>query len=143
MKKEKISRGFTLVELLITIAIIALLAGISLTFLTGARNKSFDANVKTNLVNMRTQVELFASNNDWKYDGVCASEKPKTQFDEAVRNGQAGSCLDASDGWIAIVKLKSANNKYYCIDNTNFSGELVSNSIDLNTLPYPCSSIAP
>ncbi|MFA6476551.1 MAG: type II secretion system protein [Candidatus Paceibacterota bacterium] len=58
MDNIKRKRGFTLIELLVVIAIIGLLSGIVLTFINSARLSAKDARIKTNVKNIKTQLEI-------------------------------------------------------------------------------------
>jgi len=69
MKTNK-KLGFTLIELLVVIAIIGLLSSVVLASLSSAREKAKVANIKQNLANMMSQVEL-ARNTDGDYSGAC------------------------------------------------------------------------
>lgn len=57
------SKGFTLIELLVVIAIIGILSSIVLASLSSARTKGEDVAIQSTLSSMRTQAELFYSNN--------------------------------------------------------------------------------
>src|SRR3989344_2720263 len=60
-------RGFTLIELLVVIAIIGILSSIVLVSLGNARSKGVDAGVQGNLNTIRTQAEIYASDNQNSY----------------------------------------------------------------------------
>ena len=52
-------RGFTLVELLVVIAIIGILASIVLVSLSTARNRAYDAEIQSELSQVRADAELY------------------------------------------------------------------------------------
>ena len=60
-------RAFTLLELLVVVAIIGLLSAITLAFLNESRAKGSDTAVKKALAEARTQAEVFYSVNDGRY----------------------------------------------------------------------------
>ena len=59
MKKQNSSRGFTLVELLIVISIIAILTGIIITGLTASKSKSRDAQRISDLNQIQLALEQY------------------------------------------------------------------------------------
>ncbi len=72
--QKVINRGFTLIELLVVIAIIGILASIVLVSLGSARSKGADAGIKGDLDSIRTQMEVYSSNNSNSYNNACTGD---------------------------------------------------------------------
>lgn len=60
---KKIQQAFTLIELLIVIAIIGLLSSLLLPNIAGAQNKAKEAAVKAIMFNLQTELETFQIDN--------------------------------------------------------------------------------
>jgi prepilin-type N-terminal cleavage/methylation domain-containing protein len=56
--------GFTIVELLIVIVVIAILAAISVVTYTGIQNRANDSSVQSDIKNLAKQFELYRAEND-------------------------------------------------------------------------------
>ncbi len=125
---NKFSKGFTLIELLVVIGIIGILSGIILSSLQNSRKKAQDAAIKEEMHNLRTVIELYASNNNHKYatgnlippaDGIvntaCGDLNPATPGDEWYASDPSVQPL--------ITKLKErANNNLWCsINGRNYN----------------------
>lgn len=67
MVQSKNGAGFTLIELLVVMAIIGILAGLSLTSFNTAQKSSRDTRRKSDLYQYKVTLEAYASNNNGKY----------------------------------------------------------------------------
>ncbi|OQY08994.1 MAG: hypothetical protein B6I28_03790 [Fusobacteriia bacterium 4572_132] len=70
MKNKKGNKGFTLIELMIVVAIIALLASVALPKFANTTDAAKAANVQGNLANLRKAISMFkAKNGDYPTTG--------------------------------------------------------------------------
>ena len=130
MKKEK---GFTLIELIVVIAIFGILAAITLAFLSKPGAQASDASVKANLLSIRKQSEIYylesnsyGENFTECNDGVFSDPKVTEALNE-IQNNINGSiaCNTSASGatWaISVNKLKSAG-VVWCVDSAGNSKE--------------------
>ena len=122
-------KGFTLVEMLVVIAVIGILSATALTALGPARNKAKDARIISGLNQVRAIAEtLYVS--DYSVLGVGDIGDADANFGTlAVDIGANGGNLiltkDAnSAGYAAYSKLASDSAKYFCVDSTGFAGQV-------------------
>ena len=134
LKKEK---GFTLIELLVVVAIIGLLASITLGDLSSARKKGDDTAVKSNLATMRSVGEIFYLDNSNSYlppggstfgiatcptynvAGTNMLSKDKiiaSSIAEAVLRGNDSACYNSGSVWAVAVGLKLTPATSWCVD---------------------------
>jgi prepilin-type N-terminal cleavage/methylation domain-containing protein len=114
-------RGFTLIELLVVIAIIGILAAMILTSLAAARVRARDAVRKSDLNQIATALEVYASDNEGTYPAAnAAAEKWSVGFGAALNK------LVTSKAISAAVKPPRSTDTYGYITNkaaeTLFSG---------------------
>ena len=103
-------RAFTLIELLVVIAIIGILAAIVLVSLRSARDSAYDAEIKSELEQVRAAAEIHYSNNG-SYTGFsvpsglepprCSNSYPNynatTSVDDFVMSAEL--CAEAGQSW--------------------------------------------
>lgn len=121
--KMKISKGFTIIELLVVVAIIAVLTGIVLVNVTSYINKGKDSAVQGNLSSLLTNQAVYYDTNG-SYTGGCASAAVVAALAAADRafdgNGTAGEVTDCAETaalFAACGQLK-VSDAYFCVDST-------------------------
>jgi len=131
MRKGK---GFTLVELLIVIAIVGILASIILASMQSSRNRAKDSAIIQSLRDLRSVAELHYNEN-YTYVGVCNSAD-NTITDtgnfgrlEGYVNENIGTgvltCNDDLSGYAVIADLHNGN--CWCVDYQG-AGEVIPSS---------------
>ena len=133
--KKNYKKGFTLIEILVVIAIIGILSSIVLASLSSARSKGEDAAIQTTVSNMRVQAELLYSNiGNYGPDvtlGNCSAATGNSIFgtsttgslknltaDLITKAGAAAntSCVVTGNAWAVAAKFKG--NGAFCADST-------------------------
>jgi len=136
--------GFTLLELLVVVALIGILASVVLASLSNARAKGADAGVKSNLRNAVGQAEIFYNTNTAvlnSYTNVCTNgvvgsangiglhiltaAKNTGLSSYGINNVPGAStsvatCNSTANAWAAEVPLKTAG-QMWCVDSTGKS----------------------
>ena len=131
-----IQRGFTLIELLVVIAIIGILAGIVLASLGSARSSAGDAGVRSNLDTIRTQAEVYATNNNNSYANMCTSDATVVAAIAAAKTAGGSQTAtvtayattggadkvtcheNGTSGWAVEAPLKATHTNFACVDST-------------------------
>ncbi len=68
--KQRITRGFTLIEILIVVVILGILAAIVIPQFTNASQEAAESSVKSQLQTVRSQIELYRVRNNGNMPGA-------------------------------------------------------------------------
>ena len=117
------SKGFTIIELLVVVAIIAVLTGIVLVNVTSYINKGKDAAIQGNLSSLTTNAAAYFDANG-NYTAFCAdatATNPLAAADKAYDGNSTADevtdCNGAATAWAACSQLK-VSDSYFCTDST-------------------------
>ncbi len=115
-------KGFTLIELLVVIAIIGILASIVLVSLNAARNKGYDTEIKSELAQVRSSMEICYDNNNGTYTGctVPATLVPPSCSADAAAYVLAIGGTPAGSAYSVHADLCAGANDW-CVDSTGIS----------------------
>jgi len=148
-------KGFTLLELMVVIAIIGILTSIILVSISAAKNKGFDAQVESELSGVKSAASIYYGNNGNSYIGhagagsnQCPSTGPTpfTMFADTNSNmatqvsygeypaGVSITC-NASDTAYAVQANLSSANTYWCVDSTGASKQETTDLGDSTVCP--------
>ena len=106
--KRGLERGFTLVELLVVILILAILAAIAIPVYFSQREKAFEGQMQSALKNAATAIETYITDNDAEYSDLDGD-------DISVLEPQGFVKPDWSDENPAYFRIEADQNAY-CIE---------------------------
>ena len=106
-KKNKSLAGFTIIELLVVVSIIAVLASIVLVNVTGYINKGKNAAIRGNLATVVTNGSIFYDNNG-TFDNFCANAYFTSPSAAITSAGGTAACVEKGDNtaWCACSTMK-------------------------------------
>jgi prepilin-type N-terminal cleavage/methylation domain-containing protein len=126
-KKNKLLTGFTIIELIVVIAIVAVLASIVLVNVTKYINKGKDAAIKGDLSTLATNAIIYyddTSKGNGDYSGFTADTTIGCNSPISTAITNAGGSLVCAEtattgaAWCGCSQLKDDTTKYFCVDST-------------------------
>lgn len=127
---KKTTTGFTLVELLIVIVVIAILASISVVAYTGIQNRTYDSVVQGDLRQMGQIISMYRTEQD-AYPSTIA------------QLGTYGSLSATKNSYADFFAASSSSNYLYCYNNTTDQFGLVARSRSGAYFQYRDSVVSP
>jgi prepilin-type N-terminal cleavage/methylation domain-containing protein len=136
--KENKTKGFTIIELIVVVAIIAVLAAIVLVSVTAYNNRGRDAAIKGNLASLGTRGVTYFENatlGNGTYNTFCTHASggaPIKLAIEATNLGGAFTCMCDTGGnactatstkWCACSTLKVTSGNTFCVDSSGYKKE--------------------
>jgi len=122
MKLKNNQQGFTLIEMMVVIAVVGILSAAVLAGLGPSRAKARDARVISGLNQIRTIAEtVYDPTSNDPYSTLTTAAASVTA--DIATQGNPATITPTSDkfGFAASAKLPS-NDKLYCVDSSGFSG---------------------
>lgn len=120
---HKHSKGFTLIEILLVVAIIGIIASITITQVANSRQRAKDAKIKQNVSNILNYAEKYHLDNASSYANFCADTELNNSINAAfnfspnARSFSNTDCISDSDEYIIAVPINEINNAVYCVDS--------------------------
>jgi type IV pilus assembly protein PilA len=114
--RQERDRGFTLIEVLVVIIIIGILAGIAIPVFLNQRKKGYDAQTKSDLINMAIAEETYLTDNPGSYSSSVPTlltlgfkESANTSSPSASAHSSASYCLSETSQSGTVWYLDSSN----------------------------------
>lgn len=111
-------KGFTLIELLVVIAIIGLLSSLAVVSLSSARNKAYDAQVKSDLSQIRTYATVTYP--EGNYTGLAIANVTPALTAPTCAGGNYTAVLSTDSGVTsyAVYSELCADDGWFCVDSS-------------------------
>ena len=150
--------GFTLIEVLVVIAIIGILAGVIVASLGDARQGGQDSAIKQGMSSVRNDSAIFYNDNNFSYDDFCIYAATVPKLDSlkisssaanavssnigAASNGTTVTCHANAEGFALAVPLNNPSDPdkpLWCVDSAGFSGEVEEGALSSNASAIECN----
>ena len=149
-KKIKPLTGFTIIELLVAIAIIGLLSSVILFGITQYINRGKDASIAGNIAIFIPAGEIYYNNENNSYEGFCESsiisnakekdQMPKNPIGNCfdLNSNPAGFCCsDSEDQWAVCARKFSQPELAFCVDSRGRKKEIKNEDCNNSIIECP------
>ncbi len=115
----KDTKGFTLIEMLVVIAIIGLLSSVVLVALGPSRTKAKDARIISDMNQVQTLEETLFNNGNYSTLDIATAGSPGKALSDDVKanNGGTDITIMGAGGTAAYAAYTSLSSGYYCVDS--------------------------
>ncbi|MBU2540223.1 prepilin-type N-terminal cleavage/methylation domain-containing protein [Patescibacteria group bacterium] len=137
-KKDRFLTGFTIIELAVVIAIIAILAAIVIANINSYRNKAKDAAIKGNMNSLPTAATMYIESISSDYIGICDESNFQNIKNAVIKNNGFLYCKNDNDHWVACSPLISDSTFFWCVDNTGAKMKTSNNCNDYGSSVLYC-----
>ena len=119
MWAKKINSGFTIVELLIVIVIIAILAAISIVAYNGIQNRANNTTIETDMTNTAKKIELFKiDKSNYPLPSELDSIGIKVSKNSYALRNNFYYCISADSQSYAIGAISKTNQSYQILNGS-------------------------
>lgn len=116
------SKGFTIIELLVVVAIIAVLASIVLVNVTSYINKGKDSAIKGNMASVQVSAAAyFDTNGNYTSLGSDSNVSAAVSSINSAYGSGTASVLTSATAWCLQAPLKAGGSNW-CVDSTGYKG---------------------
>ncbi len=129
--------GFTLIEMLISVAIIAILTILIITYLNFSRNKSLDALMIENMGTPLTKlsVEHYLDSPRKNYADFCTDSATIDLLSKL--NSSRRQCHSDANRWVVCAQLYSSSTRAWCADKAGVKKQIAATACDSNIKSCP------
>jgi prepilin-type N-terminal cleavage/methylation domain-containing protein len=140
---KEMKKGFTIIELLVVVAIISLLTSVVVIVIDVYRARSSNASIQATLGQVRSESLLYRENNTGSFGGMCTAGAPymiSAMFAQAhLQAGATGVCYAGESTWVMAIPLKAGGEGYaWCVDSANYGGPINQARFDILSVSTLC-----
>jgi prepilin-type N-terminal cleavage/methylation domain-containing protein len=142
-------RGFSIVEILVVVAIISVLLAVVIVRVDMYRNESANASIKATLRQAQIEANLFQRGTD-SFDGLCNATEPFRILEQRTAacrqaflevNHTNCRCFDSRDSWVIAVPLRpGGDGDAWCVDSTDHGGPIDTSRFGTLSATVLCSN---